>query len=92
MPEVRHYCPRVPVVLVGNKKDLRHCEITKRELAMLKQEPVKTEEGKAVSKMIGAFNYVECSAKTREGVPVVFKEAARAIIHRQKKEMTCSML
>ena len=23
-PEVRHFCPRVPVVLVGNKKDLRN--------------------------------------------------------------------
>ena len=23
VPEVRHFCPKVPIVLVGNKKDLR---------------------------------------------------------------------
>ena len=23
-PEVRHFCPKVPVILVGNKRDLRY--------------------------------------------------------------------
>jgi len=23
VPEVRHFCPKVPIVLIGNKKDLR---------------------------------------------------------------------
>uniref|UniRef100_A0A4W5NVY3 Ras homolog family member Ca n=1 Tax=Hucho hucho TaxID=62062 RepID=A0A4W5NVY3_9TELE len=30
-PEVKHFCPNVPIILVGNKKDLRNDEHTRRE-------------------------------------------------------------
>lgn len=36
-PEVKHFCPSVPIILVGNKKDLRNDEHTWRELAKMKQ-------------------------------------------------------
>lgn len=36
-PEVKHFCPNVPIILVGNKKDLRNDEHTRRELAKMKQ-------------------------------------------------------
>lgn len=36
-PEVKHFCPNVPIILVGNKKDLRNDENTRRELAKMKQ-------------------------------------------------------
>ncbi|VDN20796.1 unnamed protein product [Cylicostephanus goldi] len=36
-PEVRHFCPNVPIILVGNKKDLRNDPQTVRELAKMKQ-------------------------------------------------------
>lgn len=36
-PEVKHFCPNVPIILVGNKKDLRQDEHTRRELAKMKQ-------------------------------------------------------
>lgn len=36
-PEVKHFCPTVPIILVGNKKDLRNDEHTRRELAKMKQ-------------------------------------------------------
>lgn len=36
-PEVKHFCPSVPIILVGNKKDLRQDEHTRRELAKMKQ-------------------------------------------------------
>jgi len=26
-PEVRHFCPNVPIILVGNKKDLRQVRV-----------------------------------------------------------------
>ena len=46
-PEVKHFCPKVPIILVGNKKDLGNDEhTTRRELAKMKQEPVKPEEGR----------------------------------------------
>lgn len=36
-PEVKHFCPNVPIILVGNKKDLRNDEHTRQELARMKQ-------------------------------------------------------
>lgn len=36
-PEVKHFCPNVPIILVGNKKDLRNDDHTRRELAKMKQ-------------------------------------------------------
>jgi small GTP-binding protein len=66
-PEVKHFCPNVPIVLVGNKKDLRNDESTKRELMKMKQEPVRSEEGRNMADKIGAVGYLECSAKTKEG-------------------------
>jgi len=92
-PEVRHFCPSVPIVLVGNKKDLRNNEATRRELLKSKQEPVKTEEGRAMAEKIGAYAFLECSAKTKEGVREVFETATRAALSRQKKKnRKCSLL
>ncbi len=61
-----HYIPTVPIVLVGNKKDLRDDTRTIRTLAAGKQEPLRTDQGRAVAAQISAFAYVECSAKTME--------------------------
>ncbi|EGT42143.1 hypothetical protein CAEBREN_21624 [Caenorhabditis brenneri] len=77
-PEVRRFCPNVPIILVGNKRDLREDPQTVRELAKMKQEPVKPEQGRAIAEQIGAFAYLECSAKTKEGVGEVFEKATHA--------------
>ena len=76
----------VPIVLVGNKKDLRTDEATRRELAKSKQEPVKTEEGRAMAEKIGAYAYLECTAKFNEGVREVFETATRAALQTKKKK------
>lgn len=92
-PEVRHFCPTVPIVLVGNKKDLRFDEATRKELTKSKQEPVKTEEGRAMADKIGAYDFLECSAKTNEGVREVFETATRAALQTKKKKRgICSLL
>ncbi|VDM41371.1 unnamed protein product [Toxocara canis] len=65
VPEVRHFCPNVPIILVGNKKDLRGDPQTVRELIKMKQEPVRPEQGRVIAEQIGAFAYLECSAKAR---------------------------
>ena len=44
------FCP------VGNKKDLRNDNTTRKELAKSKQEPVKTEEGRAMAEKITYLN------------------------------------
>ena len=79
-PEVTYFCPDVPIILVGNKKDLRNDENVKRELSKMKQEPVKSEEGSLMCERIKAYAYLECSAKTKEGVRDVFTTAARAAL------------
>ena len=34
---MKHFCPNVPIILVGNKKDLHNDDHTRRELAKRKQ-------------------------------------------------------
>lgn len=92
-PEVKHFCPNVPVVLIGNKKDLRNDEATKKELMKMRQEPVRTEQGRAMADKIGAYAYLECSAKTKEGVRAVFETATRGALHSKKsKNSRCLLL
>ncbi|XP_042364360.1 rho-related GTP-binding protein RhoA-D-like [Plectropomus leopardus] len=93
-PEVKHFCPSVPIILVGNKKDLRNDEHTRRELAKMKQEPVKIEEGREMASRISAFGYLECSAKTKDGVREVFEMATRAALQvkKKKKRSGCTLL
>nr|AFK10757.1 rho-related GTP-binding protein RhoB [Callorhinchus milii] len=81
MPEVQHFCPGVPVVLVGNKRDLRNDERVRKELARTKQELLRWEDGKSIADRIGAYDYLECSAKTKEGVWEVFETATRASLN-----------
>jgi Ras family protein A len=85
-PEVKHFCPNVPIVLVGNKKDLRNDTNTIRELAKMKQEPVRSEQGRFMAEKINAFGYLECSAKTKEGVREVFEMATKAALQVKKKK------
>lgn len=79
-PEVRHYCPDVPVILVGNKKDLRDDPTTIEDLSRNGQGPLTAEDGHAMAQKIGAHAYLECSAKTKVGVREVFEAATRAAI------------
>ncbi|KAK8742380.1 hypothetical protein OTU49_001835, partial [Cherax quadricarinatus] len=92
-PEVKHFCPNVPIILVGNKKDLRNDATTIKELQKMKQEPVKPEEGRNMAEKINAFAYLECSAKTKEGVREVFETATKAALSvRIKKKTKCTLL
>ena len=55
----------------------------KKELAKLakdKQEPVTEEQARKMQRDIGALEYVECSAMTRENLKEVFDEAIKAIL------------
>merc|ERR1711993_177859 len=76
VPEVKHFCPNVPIVLVGNKKDLRNSGGSKC---------VRTTEGEQMAQRIGAVAYVENSALTKEGVRNVFEIATRASLAGRKK-------
>ncbi|EDR10429.1 uncharacterized protein LACBIDRAFT_154172, partial [Laccaria bicolor S238N-H82] len=75
--DVNHYCPGLPIILVGLKKDLRRDPKTIDELRRTSQHPVTVEEGQQLAKRIGARHYVECSSITGEGVREVFQIATR---------------
>ena len=93
IPEVRHYCPNVPIVLIGNKTDLRNDPATLTELRKTIQEPVTFDEGQAKAETIKAFSYKECSAKTQDGVREVFIDAAKAAMEKTKhKNSKCVVI
>jgi len=80
---------------VGCKQDLRHDQKVIQELAMTSQKPVSETEGDAVKKVIRAERYLECSAKTNEGVREVFEHATRCALMSKKSQKTkksCSIL
>ena len=74
-PEIKHYCPNTPFILLGTRVDLRGDQATLDKLAKKQEEVVSKEEGKRMAKSLKAAKYLECSALTREGVKNVFDEA-----------------
>lgn len=62
--------------------------------ALNHQEPVKSEEGRDMANRICAFGYLECSAKTKDGVREVFEMATRAAlqVRKRKKRGGCQLL
>ncbi|KAL3320452.1 GTP-binding protein Rho1 [Cichlidogyrus casuarinus] len=104
--EVKHFCPNVPVVLVGNKKDLRNDAYAIAELQKDGEHPVQYTEGKEVAdeiseysfapvqfdRILEAYAYCECSAKCNENVAEVFEQATKAALSMKKKKKFCSAL
>ena len=80
MPELKHYCPSTPVILVGTKLDVRADPRVNAVLAEKGQPPISTEEGAQLAKEIGAHKYCECSAKEQKGLKQVFDEALRVVL------------
>ncbi|XP_022086662.1 rho-related BTB domain-containing protein 2-like [Acanthaster planci] len=92
LPEIRHFCPRAPIILCGTKNDLRYADLE----ALLKErgpvshqctrhrpfDPkgiVSPSEGRLIAKEINAF-YYESSAYTLYGVDEVFDNVVRAAL------------
>ncbi|KAG8842854.1 GTP-binding protein Rho1 [Tulasnella sp. 330] len=84
--EVMHFAAGVPIILVGCKRELRRDPQTIDYLRKVGQRPVTPEEGMIVSQKIGAKHYLECSAKTGEGITEVFQYAARCALRAGKKD------
>lgn len=84
--EVLHFCQGVPIILVGCKADLRNDPNTIEALRQQGQQPVSTSEGQAVAQKIGAADYLECSARTGQGVREVFEAATRASLKKVTKQ------
>jgi len=79
-PELQHHCPKVPIILVGTKIDLRGDEKTLEELKKAGKQPITPQQGAEKAKEINAIKFLECSALTREGLKNVFDEALTYVV------------
>ena len=83
IPELNHYSPGTPVVLVGLKKDLRKNKSivsTLMETHMQGCRPISTRDAEKLSQDIGACAYIECSARSGKNVSKVFYEASKVCL------------
>nr|VDC67370.1 unnamed protein product [Brassica rapa] len=87
IPELQHFAPGVPLVLVGTKLDhpglspgtkLRENKHYLADHPGLS--PVTTAQGEELRKLIGATYYIECSSKTQQNVKAVFDSAIKEVI------------
>ena len=63
------------------KLDLRDDADVIQKLASQQLKPISTEEGEAMAKEIGSFDYVECSSLLQENLKLLFDQAIRAHEH-----------
>jgi Ras family protein A len=78
-PEVLHFCPYTPLVLLGLKSDLRHKRNCIELLRTQGLTPVTRDQGEAVARKMGA-RYMECSSKEMQGVDRIFEDAIDIVV------------
>lgn len=74
--EIRRHLPHVPIVLLGNKSDLRDDVGTTYQLKRQGKVPISEEKGKEGARANGFHHYMECSALQNTGVKEAFNKAA----------------
>eukprot|EP01111_Echinosteliopsis_oligospora_P016600 TRINITY_DN6962_c0_g1_i4.p1 TRINITY_DN6962_c0_g1~~TRINITY_DN6962_c0_g1_i4.p1 ORF type:complete len:203 (-),score=58.12 TRINITY_DN6962_c0_g1_i4:104-712(-) len=79
VPELKQFCPDVPIILVCTKIDLRTDKSTLSALQLRHQAPTTQQQGELLAEQIGAKAYVECSSFSQRGLSSVFETAIRAI-------------
>lgn len=77
-PEVNHYVPNIPHILVGTKVDLRDSQTADPHTA--EYDPIPTKDGEEMARQIKAAKFLEVSAKTRKGLDKVFKVAVNLVL------------
>jgi Ras-related C3 botulinum toxin substrate 1 len=94
-PEINHFCPKVPIVLVGTKSDERYNNKTLELLYSKNMNIISYEQGMMKAKEINAVKYLECSAKTQNGLKEVFDQAIKSSlikINIKKKKKKCNII
>ncbi|CAI0557516.1 unnamed protein product [Linum tenue] len=97
IPELRHYAPGVPIILVGTKLVFMLPSHLYRYSADLREDkqflmdhpgavPITTAQGEELRKLIGAPMYIECSSKTQQNVKAVFDAAIKVVLQPPKQK------
>ncbi|GAB7350696.1 hypothetical protein MBLNU459_g1255t1 [Dothideomycetes sp. NU459] len=86
-PEVLHFCPTTPIILLGLKSDLRNKRTCIDLLKTQGLTPVTQAQGQAVAKKMGAL-YMECSSKEMNGVHEIFETAINTVVAEQEGLLT----
>eukprot|EP01101_Sappina_pedata_P003548 TRINITY_DN1426_c0_g1_i3.p1 TRINITY_DN1426_c0_g1~~TRINITY_DN1426_c0_g1_i3.p1 ORF type:complete len:740 (+),score=168.90 TRINITY_DN1426_c0_g1_i3:149-2221(+) len=73
IPEIKHHCPNVPIVLCATKIDLKNNEAMQRGLNT-------RDEGIQTAKEIGARAFVENSALTQDGIRETFDKCLESAV------------
>jgi Ras-related C3 botulinum toxin substrate 1 len=86
LPEIKHYCPNTPVMVVGTKTDLRTDRSALDRLAERNEYPIGTLEAAAAVKELASPNllYREVSAKTQSGLTDLFRTACRLVFEQDQ--------
>eukprot|EP01087_Luapelamoeba_hula_P017040 TRINITY_DN532_c0_g1_i1.p1 TRINITY_DN532_c0_g1~~TRINITY_DN532_c0_g1_i1.p1 ORF type:complete len:207 (+),score=23.88 TRINITY_DN532_c0_g1_i1:72-692(+) len=79
-PEVQHYQPNTPKLLIGTKVDLRQDSSTLDKLKQLGQGPVPAESAHDLARKLKVVKYLECSAFTGDNLKAVFDEAVKTVL------------
>ncbi|XP_050749020.1 ras-like GTP-binding protein RHO [Gymnogyps californianus] len=85
VPEIEVFCPTVPIILVATKIELRDDEGIKKKPTTPGNKPINTTEGKALAASIGAYAYLECSAKTKEGVDTALEIISQCALNQKRR-------
>ncbi|EKE41294.1 Rho family GTPase [Entamoeba nuttalli P19] len=89
IPEIKHFCPDVPFLIVATKSDLRQSQSTIDKLRKEGKALITEEEIKSHCKKLKAAGYIECSALENQNVGDLFYEAVRKTkpkSHKDKKK------
>ncbi|KAJ6240870.1 hypothetical protein M0813_23969 [Anaeramoeba flamelloides] len=99
IPEIKHYCEDLPIILVGTKIDLRNNQDTVQKLEEKNLVPISYQQGMELGKEIGAYQYVECSSLTQKNLKAVFDYSIKAVLNpedkkkkKKKKRINCSIM
>jgi len=89
---VTRFVANPALLLVGLKNDLREESAALSRLRRKNEKPVGEDEAKALALNLKTAAYVECSAKTQEGLKNVFNEAISLAMTRRRERSWCVIL
>lgn len=92
VPELVHFCPNLPIILVGCQTELRSDEKTLGGLRKQGQQPITYEQGQDLAAQIRAVRYMECSARTGNNVSEVFSAAVKAVLFNTRGKINLESL